>query len=93
MGLHQDNMVLRLGEIDRLELLEIKGGHVFEPMAGRPMREYVVVPPSLLEDLNVLRQWAQKALNYGTSLKPKEKSTRGSATRGSTRKAPGGKGK
>ncbi len=74
MGLHQDDMVLRLGDTAREKFLQLAGAHVFEPMAGKPMREYVVVPASVLADRVDLSRWVATALEYGTSLKPKEKS-------------------
>ena len=43
-GLHQDSLILRLGPDDRASFLALPGSRIFEPMAGRPMREYVVVP-------------------------------------------------
>ncbi len=46
-GLHQESMILRLSEEDRARFLTIEGASQFEPMAGRPMREYVVIPPAL----------------------------------------------
>ena len=70
MGLHQENMILCLPEDSRAELLKMNA-QIFEPMPGRPMREYVIVPPSLLRDRNKLSSWVQKALEYGSSLPPK----------------------
>jgi TfoX/Sxy family transcriptional regulator of competence genes len=81
MGLHQSSLLLRLGEDSRQELLNLPGARTFEPMAGRPMREYVVVPPSLLTDPEKLQSWVKQALDYGTSLKPKQKSGKKSAAR------------
>lgn len=71
MGLHQEDMILRLPEESRAELLKISGAKVFEPMPGRPMHEYVVVPPALIKDRGKLSAWAAKALEYGSSLPPK----------------------
>jgi TfoX/Sxy family transcriptional regulator of competence genes len=76
MGLHQSNMVLRLGDEARQEFLKFAGAHTFEPMLGRPMREYVVAPPSLVADHVKLSRWVDRALEYGTSLNPKEKSSK-----------------
>ena len=50
MGLHQENMILRLPEEHRTELLAIEGASLLEPMPGRPMREYVVVPLSIVQN-------------------------------------------
>lgn len=72
-GLHQENMMLRLPDGQRKELLKVKGVRVFEPMPGRPMREYVAVPPSLLADHDALRGWMAKSLEYARSLPAKAK--------------------
>jgi TfoX/Sxy family transcriptional regulator of competence genes len=79
MGLHEHNMLLRLPEQFRNELLEMPGAKPFEPMPGRPMREYVVVPPQLLEDRTALATWIARSLDYAAALAPKggaKKSTR-----------------
>lgn len=81
MGLHQEDMLLRLPEDSRAELLKMDGARIFEPMPGRPMREYVVVPPALLKDHGKLAQWAKRALEYGLSLPPK--AAKGAAKKGS----------
>ncbi len=77
MGLHQEDMILRLPEDCRTELLKVSGARVFEPMPGRPMHEYIVVPPSILADRYRLASWAEKARDYGLTLKPKDKKTSG----------------
>ena len=70
-GLHQDKMILRLSEEDRARFMQLKGASAFEPMPGRPMREYVVVPPSLLKSDAELEDWLAKALAYASTLPPK----------------------
>jgi TfoX/Sxy family transcriptional regulator of competence genes len=73
MGLHQENMILRLPEKSRTEILAIEGAKLFEPMPGRPMREYVAVPASIVHDPEKLGQWVSKALEYATLIQPKIK--------------------
>lgn len=72
MSLHEDNFILRLPESQREELLKTEGAKRFEPMAGRPMREYVALPPSILSDSSKLKQWVTRALDYGSTLPPKQ---------------------
>jgi hypothetical protein len=43
-GLHADNLLLRLSEADRSAFLKLPESKIFEPMPGRPMKEYVLVP-------------------------------------------------
>jgi TfoX/Sxy family transcriptional regulator of competence genes len=71
MSLFQDDMILRLPESLREEFLKVDGAKIFEPMPGRPMREYVAVPPQVMADKKKLASWVSRALDYGTSLKPK----------------------
>jgi TfoX/Sxy family transcriptional regulator of competence genes len=70
-GLFQDTMLVRLSEGDRAELLQQPGAKTFEPMPGRPMREYVVVPPSVLGSATLLATWLEKALVHARTLPPK----------------------
>lgn len=71
MCLFQDQMVVRLSEEDRDDLIA-KGGKVFEPVPGRVQKEFVVVPNSVLENQTALRDWVARAYSYGGSLPPKE---------------------
>ncbi len=75
-AVHQESIFVRLGEQDRAELLAEPGAHLFEPMEGRPMREYVVFPEAMLTDKEALRAWMSRGLAYAASLPPKEKQPR-----------------
>lgn len=70
-GLHQDAWMVRLPEGARAELLALDGARVFEPMAGRPMREYVVLPPSVVGDDAALDLWVARSIAYAASLPAK----------------------
>jgi TfoX/Sxy family transcriptional regulator of competence genes len=74
-GLHQDSMILRLSDDDQATFLKQKGSRVFEPMAGRPMRGFVVVPPSMIESDEHLSKWIARAHSYTKSLPPKPPKT------------------
>jgi len=76
-GLHEAGMVLRLPEEQRTEFLQLKGAKQFEPMPGRVMREYVVVPKMLLNAPVELRAWVEKSLDYVLSLPTKGKDENG----------------
>ena len=75
-GLHGSSMTLRLGEEKRQEFIGNYNAHLFEPMPGRPMREYVVVPTEVLADTGLLAIWLQESLTYVRSLPIKEKKTK-----------------
>ncbi len=75
MSLFQDDMILRLPEGLREELLKVDGAKIFSPMPGRPMREYVAIPPRVMENKKELasclkpKSRASKPMKAGT--KPK----------------------
>ncbi|HYM62290.1 MAG TPA: TfoX/Sxy family protein [Thermoanaerobaculia bacterium] len=71
-GIFQDSIILRLPEAERLALQKI-GGKPFEPMPGRPMREYVVAPATTVAATAELVRWLKKAHAYAASLPPKNK--------------------
>ena len=75
-GLFQESMFLRLGSDDRAAFLALPGSHVFAPMAGRPMREYVVVPEAMLAAPADLAPWLDRALAYAAALPPKPEKAR-----------------
>lgn len=70
-GLFQDSMMLRLSPDDLARFRADTGAELFEPMPGRVMREYAVVPPAILGSKSRLRPWLEKALAYTTSLPAK----------------------
>jgi TfoX/Sxy family transcriptional regulator of competence genes len=72
-GVFENKLFVRLAESDRNKLLAEEGAEPFDPMGGRPMREYVVFPGDWLEggDDEVLRSWMTKAASYARGLPPK----------------------
>ena len=70
-GLFQASMFVRLGEAQRRELLAVEGAATFAPMASRPMKEYVVIPESILRDEPALRDWVRKSFESTGELPPK----------------------
>jgi TfoX/Sxy family transcriptional regulator of competence genes len=75
-AVHQESVIVRLSEDDRAALLAEPGAAPFEPMEGRPMREYVVIPPRIVEDREAARAWMARGLAYAASLPPKVKKPR-----------------
>jgi hypothetical protein len=43
-GYYKDAMVFKLGGAAHARALALAGAHLFDPMGGRPMKEWVVVP-------------------------------------------------
>jgi TfoX/Sxy family transcriptional regulator of competence genes len=90
-GLHQEDVIVRLAETHRIAAIEKQAARVFEPMAGRPMREYIVLPQAALADREQLAAWLQRGLSYAASLPPKAKKAgrkAKSTTAGTGRKRP-----
>src|SRR5713101_7716881 len=71
IGLHQNDFIMRLSEEDRARFSAEYGERVFEPMKGRPMREYVRLPEELLTDARRRAPWIKRSLEYAEGIKPK----------------------
>ena len=70
LGVFGDEVFLRLAPGDRTRAVA-EGGHPFEPMPGRPMREYVVLPPELLDRAAAARTWVRRSIEFVSGLPPK----------------------
>jgi len=71
-SLHRDRWVVRLPEAERAELMAQPGASQFEPMPGRPMTGYVVLPAEVVAEPARARAWVERALAHALSLPPKE---------------------
>ena len=71
MGIFGDDILVRLPDADHEEVLRA-GGRAFEPMPGRPMREYVVLPEAWREEPERLREWVARSLDHADELPPKK---------------------
>lgn len=69
-SLHQESWIVRLPEEERTQQLDA-GWSTFEPMAGRPMREYLALPPAVVDDPDAARGWVERAAEYVRTLPPK----------------------
>lgn len=70
VGLHQDTLIVRLPEDERRERMD-SGWRQFEPMPGRPMREYLAMPDAVAADPTEARSWMERAAAYVRTLPPK----------------------
>ena len=70
-GLHQENIAVRLPEKRRSEAIA-SGVQQFEPMPGRPMREYIVVPPADYTNKTRLSAWLDEAFRFAAAMPIKE---------------------
>jgi TfoX/Sxy family transcriptional regulator of competence genes len=69
-GVFGDTLLARLPEADRAERLA-EGWSPFEPMPGRPMREYVALPEAVAADPLETRHVMERAAEYVRTLPPK----------------------
>lgn len=82
VGAHERNFILRLPPADQEEILRHPAVTHFIPM-GRPMREYVLIPPEAYRDEDWFRAWLQRSVAYMHTLPPPvKKATRKQAKRG-----------
>jgi TfoX/Sxy family transcriptional regulator of competence genes len=68
-GVHEDNLILRLGEEDGARSLGEPLVHPFD-ITGRPMKGWVMVEPAGAEG-DELARWLSLARAYAASLPPK----------------------
>ena len=71
-GLFRSGWFVRLPDADREELAAA-GGTPFDPMPGRPMRDYLLLPPPIIEDSAAVAPWLTRALEHVQQLPPKTK--------------------
>jgi TfoX/Sxy family transcriptional regulator of competence genes len=72
-GVHNDEINVRLSQANREQFLrDYEGARIFSPMKGMEMKEYVVVPPSVAKQPELLASWIRKGFEYASSLPPKK---------------------
>ena len=73
VGVFADRIMLRLSEADRKQIINLNQAKPFEPMSGRPMREYVELSEVIINSEPEFSKWLVKGLEYVNSLPPKVK--------------------
>ena len=71
-GLFGDDLFVRVSEENRKELLEKKGASLLEPMKGKPMKEYVVIPKAWRNQPETVHLWVSRSLDWTSRLPPKK---------------------
>lgn len=72
-GLFGKKMFVRLPEDERKAIMDKQGATPFEPLPGRVMKDYVVVPPGLLARDAALKRLVTRSLDFAKTLAPKAK--------------------
>ena len=62
-GLNRAEWFVRLSEADAAELVAAGGGP-FEPMPGRPMRGFTVLPAVIRDDPDAAGRWVDRAIAH-----------------------------
>ena len=73
MGLFGDDLFLRLSDADAKTLLSNYGASLFEPMKGRPMKGYYVIPKAWWKKPEAVNKWVASSLAWTNKLPPKPK--------------------
>ncbi len=91
-GVYGQRLFLRLPLEDRVRLRDGMGAVPFEPIAGRPMKEYLEMPEAVWGNETSLDEWVRRSVEFVSSLPPKQakaKKTAGASSagaRGATRR-------
>jgi TfoX/Sxy family transcriptional regulator of competence genes len=72
-GIWGDRVNARVGEDAVAELVGTGEADAFEPMSGRPMKEYVLLPAQTTSDDPALQSWVERALAFAEDLPPKRR--------------------
>lgn len=81
IGLFENHLMLKLPAESRSELLKLPGAACFEPVPGRMMGEFVVVPPSFATNRARLKPWLELTYAYVKSFPLETKKKRVSSGR------------
>jgi TfoX/Sxy family transcriptional regulator of competence genes len=71
-GVFGEKIFVRLSESEVAAARKLPGYAAFEPMPGRAMREYLVLPGSLLADRARARGWVGRSLRFASGLPAKK---------------------
>jgi len=73
VGVHGDKLFLRLSDDDKAEIMkDCKDVAAFEPMPGRAMKGYVVLPKPVYFNDKAFAEYLDKSIKYVSSLPPKQ---------------------
>ena len=75
-GVFGNDLFVRLSVEGKAELLKNKGASMLEPIKGKPMKDYIVLPIIWRGRQEALRSWISKSLEWSSKLPPKRQRTR-----------------
>jgi TfoX/Sxy family transcriptional regulator of competence genes len=71
-GVFGTDLILRLSDADRAQAAKELHAMPFEPMPGRPMREYIALPEAVWKDTKTAAAWVERSLRYASTLPTKK---------------------
>jgi TfoX/Sxy family transcriptional regulator of competence genes len=71
-GVFGADLFVRLSDSGRAEALSHPDVHLFEPMKGRPMKEYVVLPDRVRAVPAEAKRWVARSLEHVSTFPPKK---------------------
>jgi TfoX/Sxy family transcriptional regulator of competence genes len=71
-GVYGQQLFLRLPPEMRAELQASLDAKAFEPLAGRPMKEYVSMPEAIVNDAAALDEWMRRSVEFVSNMPPKQ---------------------
>ena len=77
-GLFGDSWHVRVGKGDTDELLRLPGARPFEPMPGRPMTGFTLLPETIVDDDAAIREWVGRAIAHVSTMPVKTPKPRAS---------------
>jgi hypothetical protein len=72
-GVFMKGIMVRLGPGQRENWIKQRNAKLFEPMPGKPMKEYIEPPATLLKNDSQLRALITESFEFALSLPPKLK--------------------
>jgi hypothetical protein len=67
-GLFGESWHVRVGKDDTDELLRLPGARPFEPMPGRPMTGFTLLPEAIVDDDAAVREWVGRAIAHVSTM-------------------------
>lgn len=72
-GIDSTGWFVRLSPEDREAIKKKYNAKHFDPLGGKPMREYIMLPEEVLEDQELIDHYLEQSLAFVRAMPPKEK--------------------
>jgi TfoX/Sxy family transcriptional regulator of competence genes len=70
-SVHQESVMVRLSETDREERIRAGWSRFEMTPGGVPLREYMAVPPDVVDDREAAAEWIRRAVDHVRTMPPK----------------------